>query len=98
MNFQLALANCGDKHDDIVLKQEDDLKKKVIEMERAIHHVMLNEKLAECFDILDQIQKTYRAYNDEYIEIVKDYPGKMDNFFEEFEEGSLGVFERFPES
>jgi hypothetical protein len=49
----LALANCGDKHDDIVLKQEDDLKKKVIEMERAIHHVMLNEKLAECFDILD---------------------------------------------
>jgi len=22
----------------------------------------------------------------------------MDNFFEEFEEGSLGVFERFPES
>ena len=67
-------------------------------MERAIHHVMLNEKLAECFDLLDQIQKTFRAYNEEYIQIVKDYPNKMDGFYEEFEEGSLGVFKIFPEA
>lgn len=92
------MANCGDKHDDIVQNQEDDLSKKVNEMERAIHHVMLNEKLSECFDLLDQIQRTYRNYNDEYIEIVKNYPNKMDTFFEEFEEGSLGIFKRYPES
>jgi len=49
------LANCGDHHDDITQGQEDDLSKKVNEMERAIHHVMLNDKLAECFDLLDQI-------------------------------------------
>ena len=67
-------------------------------MERAIHHVMLNEKLSECFDLLDQIQRTLRNYNDEYIKIVKDYPSKMDDFFEEFEEGSLGIFKRYPES
>ena len=79
------MANCGDKHDDIVQNQENDLSKKVNEMERAIHHVMLNEKLADCFDLLDQIQKTFRAYNEEYIEIVKDYPNKMDGFYEEFE-------------
>jgi len=98
INFQVALANCGDKHDDIVQNQEDDLQKKVVEMERSIHHVMLNEKLNECFDLLDQIQRTYRNYNDEYIEIVKNYPNQMDSFFEEFEQASLAVFKIFPES
>jgi uncharacterized protein involved in tolerance to divalent cations len=67
-------------------------------MQRAIHHVMLNEKLAECFDLLDQIQRTYRAQNEEYRKIVNEYPTKMDDFFEEFEEGSLSIFKRFPES
>ena len=66
-------------------------------MERAIHHVMLNEKLQECFNLLDQIQRTYRNYNDEYIKILHNYPNQMDTFFEEFEQGSLGVFKRFPE-
>jgi len=51
----VALANCGDHHDDIIQNQEDQLSKKVVEMERAIHHVMLNEKLQECFSLLDQI-------------------------------------------
>ena len=55
INFQVALANCGDHHDDITQNQEDDLTKKVSEMEIAIHHVMLNEKFAECFDLLNQI-------------------------------------------
>mmetsp|Transcript_41807 Transcript_41807/g.63876 ORF Transcript_41807/g.63876 Transcript_41807/m.63876 type:complete len:134 (+) Transcript_41807:1317-1718(+) len=97
INFQVALANCGDHHDDITQNQEDQLAKKVNEMERAIHHVMLNEKLQECFDLLDQIQRTYRDYNDEYIKIVKDYPNQMNQFYNEFEQGSLGVFKRFPE-
>jgi hypothetical protein len=55
INFQVALANCGDHHDDITQGQEDDLAKKILEMERSIHHVMLNDKLQECFDLLDQI-------------------------------------------
>jgi hypothetical protein len=55
VNFQVALANCGDHHDDLAQGQEDLLTKKVTEMERAIHHVMLNTKLQECFDYLDQI-------------------------------------------
>lgn len=53
VNFQVALANCGDHHDEIVANQEEELSKKVDEMSRAIHHVMLNEKLQECFDLLD---------------------------------------------
>lgn len=93
----MSLANCGDHHDDIIQNQEDELAKKVTEMERAIHHVMLNEKLQECFDLLDQIQRTYRNYNDEYIKILDNYPNQMDEFFEEFEQGGLGVFKRFPE-
>ena len=66
-------------------------------MERAIHHVMLNEKLKDCFDLLDQIQKTYRNYNDEYIKILNNYPNVMDSFYEDFEADSLAVFKRFPE-
>ena len=98
INFLVALANCGDHHDDIIQNQEDQLSAKVTEMERAIHHVMLNEKLQECFDLLDQIQRTYRNYNEEYIKILNDYPNKMDTFFEEFESDSLGVFKRYPEN
>ena len=97
VNFQVALANCGDHHDDITQSQEDQLSAKVTEMERAIHHVMLNDKLKECFDLLDQIQRTYRNYNEEYIKVLLDYPNKMDSFFEEFEADSLGIFKRFPE-
>jgi len=97
INFQVSLANCGDHHDDIIQNQEDELAKKVTEMERAIHHVMLNEKLQECFGLLDQIQRTYRNYNTEYIKILDNYPNQMDEFYEEFEQGSLGVFKRFPE-
>ena len=97
VNFQVALANCGDHHDDITKSQEDQLSAKVTEMERAIHHVMLNDKLKECFDLLDQIQRTYRNYNEEYIKVLLDYPNKMDSFFEEFEADSLGIFKRFPE-
>jgi len=96
VNFQVSLANCGDHHDEITQSQEDQLAIKVRSMERAIHHVMLNEKLKECFDLLDQIQRTYRNYNDEYIKILQAYPSKMDAFFEEFEGASLGVFKRFP--
>ena len=59
---------------------------------------MLNEKLQECFDLLDQIQRTYRNYNEEYIKIAQNYPNQMDTFFEEFEQDSLGVFKRFPEA
>ena len=93
----MELGKCQDHHDEITEGQEEDLKKKVTEMERAIHHVMLNEKLQECFDLLDQIQRTYRNLNDEYIKICQNYPSAMDSFFNEFESAALGAFKRFPE-
>lgn len=72
--------------------------KKVDETKRAIHHVMLNDKLEECFKLLDLITRTYRNYNDEYIKIVNDYPNVMDSFYLEFEQAVSGVFKRFPEA
>jgi hypothetical protein len=39
-------------------------------MKKAIHHVMLNQRLDECFEILDAIQRTYRNYNAEYCDLV----------------------------
>lgn len=59
---------------------------------------MLNEKLQECFDLLDQIQRTYRNYNEEYVKILHAYPGLMDNTFEGFEQNCFAVFKMFPES
>jgi hypothetical protein len=54
------LARCGDEYDTLASNHEDDLQAKVKEMTRAIHHVLLNEKLQECFVMLDTITKTYR--------------------------------------
>jgi Domain of unknown function (DUF4455) len=67
-------------------------------MRRAIHHVELNEKLQECFDLLDQITKTYRNYNVEYIKIVDAHPQTMDAFFVNFEKESMSQFRMFDET
>ena len=67
-------------------------------MRRAIHHVELNEKLQDCFDLLDQITKTYRNYNVEYIKIVDSHPQTMDTFFINFEKDSMSQFRMFDES
>lgn len=46
---------------------------------------MLNQRLDECFEILDGIQRTYRNYNSEYCNIVQNYPKIMNDFFDGFE-------------
>lgn len=51
----MALAQCGDALDELVSNQEDELEQKVTEMKQAIHHVQLNEKLQDCFGLLDHI-------------------------------------------
>lgn len=53
INFQVTLASCGDQSDELIQQQEDDLEIKVEEMRKAIHHVELNEKLQQCFEMLD---------------------------------------------
>ena len=85
INFQVSLASTGDHYDTIADGQEEELQQKVKEMTQAIHHVQLNEKLQQCFEILDSIQKTYRNYNTEYISLVQAYPETMNNFFDSFE-------------
>jgi hypothetical protein len=96
--FQVGLAQCGDHHDELASNQEDKLTAKVEEMRRAIHHVELNEKLQDCFDLLDQITKTYRNYNVEYIKIVEAHPQTMDTFFVSFEKDCMSQFRMLEES
>lgn len=84
-DFQVSLAQCGDHHDDLASAQEEQLTAKVDQMKKAIHHVMLNTRLEECFEILDQIQRTYRNYNEEYCKLVQNYPQIMTAFFDSFE-------------
>lgn len=67
-------------------------------MRRAIHHVELNERLQECFDLLDAITRTYRQYNVEYVKIVDAHPGTMDAFFLGFERECMTVFRMFEEA
>ena len=63
VDFQVRLAQAGDKSDDLVSQQEKVLDGKIQEMVEAIHHVELNEKLTDCFDQLDDITKLFRAHN-----------------------------------
>ncbi len=85
VNFQVALAQCGDALDELVSRQEEELDLKVTEMKQSIHHVQLNQKLQECFDLLDQIQKSFRNYNVDYIKILNQHPDTMDQFYNDFE-------------
>jgi hypothetical protein len=66
-------------------------------MTQAIHHVQLNEKLQECFDILDEIQRTYRLYSTEYIKIVQGNPQTMDDFYSKFEGDVCELFMMYRE-
>jgi hypothetical protein len=59
----VKLAQCGDEMDDKVFKNEECLDAKVGEMKKAIHHVELNQRLSECFEILDEITVNYRTSN-----------------------------------
>jgi predicted ribosome quality control (RQC) complex YloA/Tae2 family protein len=67
-------------------------------MRRAIHHVELNEKLQQCFDLLDQITRTYRTYNVEYTKLVDAHPATMDAFFLSFERECMTSFKMFDEA
>ena len=61
-----GLAESYDNHDAIRMQEEDRLAATITEMERAKHHVELNQKLEGCFDILDSIIKNFRHLNEEY--------------------------------
>jgi hypothetical protein len=78
-------------------EQETQLQKVKTEMTQAIHHVQLNEKLQECFDILDEIQRTYRLYSTEYIKIVQGNPQTMDDFYSKFEGDVCELFMMYRE-
>lgn len=59
---------------------------------------MLNQRLDECFEILDAIQRTYRNYNAEYCDLVSNYPTIMNNFYNGFEAEVCKQFKMWPES
>ena len=66
-------------------------------MKQAIHHVQLNERLQECFDLLDQIQKSFRNYNIDYIKILNAHPDTMNEFYNDFEADIAGSYQIFKE-
>lgn len=66
---------------------------KVTEMKQAIHHVQLNQKLQECFDLLDQIQKSFRNYNVDYIKILNAHPDTMNQFYNDYEADVAGSYQ-----
>ena len=67
-------------------------------MKQAIHHVQLNEKLQDCFDLLDKIQRSYRNYNVDYIKILNAHPDTMNEFYNDFEADMGGSFQIYKEA
>ena len=63
------------------------------EMKQAIHHVQLNQKLQECFELLDQIQKSFRNYNVDYIKILNAHPDTMNQFYNDYEADIAGSYQ-----
>ena len=59
---------------------------------------MLNQRLDECFGILDDIQRTYRNYNAEYCKITQSYPKVMDDFYVSFEQDICKHYKMWPEA
>ena len=94
----MAQATCADENDETTQHLEDELSSQVDLMKKAIHHVMLNTKLDECFGILDQIQRAYRNYNHSYLQIVQKYPATMNEFFQGFESDICYLFRLWPAS
>ena len=88
----MRLAQAGDKYDDLVSQQEKLLDGKVVEMQQAIHHIELNEKLTECFDQLDEITKLFRQHNEEYISITEEQPDHQEGFFDSMELQAVRLF------
>ena len=66
-------------------------------MKKSVHHVQLNEKLQECFEILDGITKQYRQYNEEYIDLVNKHPQTVDEYFSNTEKDCLEVLKVYGE-
>mmetsp|Transcript_39116 Transcript_39116/g.37442 ORF Transcript_39116/g.37442 Transcript_39116/m.37442 type:complete len:253 (+) Transcript_39116:1220-1978(+) len=97
VTFQVALVNSSETNEENINALEAELRKKVDQMKKSIHHTMLNEKLTECFDNLDRITKQFREYNAEYIGLVKDHPTTMDTFYRNFEKECVTVFKMFDE-
>lgn len=95
--LNLRLAGCSDERDNLIDDQEEVLSKKVDEMGKAIHHKELNQKLNECFEQLDVITRSYRDYNQKYIEIVEKRPDELEEFYEKFERKCAETFEFYHE-
>ena len=58
----------------------------------------MNQKLQECFDLLDQIQKSFRNYNVDYIKILNSHPDTMVQFYNDFEADVAGSYQIYKEA
>ena len=85
------------KNNDSIDDQEENLNKNIDQMRKAIHHVALNQKLNEWFDLLDVITKTYRNFSSNYCQIVEDYPNVLEKFYEKFERNCAEWFKWYGE-
>ena len=60
--------------------------------------MQLNEKLQDCFGLLDHIQKSFRNYNIDYIKILNAHPDTMAEIYNDFEADVSGSFQIYKES
>jgi len=91
--YELEKAKLADNNDDKleVLNQEFEGLK--VELQRAVHHPMLEENLKKVFDKIDDLEREYRDFHSKNVELAKGHPKMIGDYFLNFERTYAQFFE-----
>ena len=89
--FELEKAKIADNNDEKVENLNAEFENLKVELQRAIHHPMLEENLKRIFEKIDELEREYREFHGKNIELVKGHPKIIEEYFLGFE----GVYAKF---
>lgn len=91
--YELEKAKLADNNDDKleVLNQQFEALK--LELQRAVHHPMLEQCLQKVFDQIDALEQEYRSFHAQNAELAKGHPKIIEDMFLGFEKVYAGLFE-----
>ena len=91
--YELEKAKLADNDDEILENLNNEFEKLKIDLQRAVHHPMLEENLKKVFDKIDEIDKEYRDFHGKNLELVKQHPKLIEGHFLNFEKIYAKIFE-----
>lgn len=96
-NYELEHAKKEDELDEAVSDLEEAFASKVEELRRAVTQDELNQKLKECFGILDDISQEHRNYSNNAIKLVSSHKDFITQSYRAYIEAAAYLFGLIPE-